>query len=89
MVCFAPPLFLLVYLPVNVGPQGLLATILPPVLSTHLHISAPPTGLGECVFFNSLVVVLPYSLIFWQFWLFFVFKLLFYFFWLCEEAQCV
>ena len=40
-----------------------------------LPVSAPPTGLDECVFFNSLVVVLPYSLIFWQFWLFFVFKI--------------
>ena len=30
-----------------------------------------------------------YSLIFCQFWLFFVFKLLLSFFWLCEEAQCV
>ena len=46
----------------------------------------PPTGLGGCVFFNSLVVGLPYSSIFYQFWLFFVFKL---FFWFCEEAQCV
>ena len=40
-------------------------------------------------FFISLVVRLPYSLIFCQFWLFFVFKLLLSFFWLCEEAQCV
>ena len=39
-----------------------------------LPVSAPPTGLDECFFFNSLVVVLPYSSIFWQFWLFFVFK---------------
>ena len=38
---------------------------------------------------NSLVVELPYSAIFCQFWLFFVFKLLLYFFWLCKEAQCV
>ena len=30
-----------------------------------------------------------YNLIFCQFWLFFVFKLLLSFFWLCEEAQCV
>ena len=37
-------------------------------------VSAAPTSLGEC-FFNSLVVGLPCSLIFWQFWLFFVFKL--------------
>ena len=40
----------------------------------QLPVSAPPTGLGECFFFNSLVVGLPYSSIFWQFWLFFVFK---------------
>ena len=31
-------------------------------------------SLVECFFFNSLVVGLPYSLIFCQFWLFFVFK---------------
>ena len=42
----------------------------------QLPISAPPTGLNECFFFNSLVVGLPYSSIFWQFWLFLVFKLL-------------
>ena len=41
-----------------------------------LPISTPPTGLGECFFFISLVVGLPCSLIFCQFWLFFVFKLL-------------
>ena len=64
-------------------------TILPRVLSGQLCVSAPPTHLVECVFFNSLVVRLPCSSIFCQFWLFFVFKLLFYFFWLCEEAQCV
>ena len=49
----------------------------------------PPTGLDECVFFNSLGVGLPYSSIFCQFWSFLVFKLLLSFFWLCEEAQCV
>ena len=54
-----------------------------------LPVSAPPTGLGECFFFISLVVGLPYSSIFCQFCLFFVFKLLLSFFWLCEEAQCV
>ena len=53
----------------------------------RLPISAPPTSLDECFFFISLVVGLP-SLIFCQFWLFFVFTLL-SFFWLCEEAQCV
>ena len=34
-----------------------------------LPVSAPPTGLDECLFFISLVVGLPYSLIFCQFWL--------------------
>ena len=35
---------------------------------------ALPSGLDECFFFNSLVIGLPYSLIFWQFWLCFVLK---------------
>ena len=39
-----------------------------------LPISTPPTSLNECFFFNSLVVRLVCSLIFYQFWLFFVFK---------------
>ena len=43
----------------------------------QLPFPPPPTGLDECFFFISLVVGLPYSLIFCQFWLFFVFKLLF------------
>ena len=55
---------------------------------TWLPVSAPPTSIDEC-FFISLVFRLPYSSIFCQFWLFFVFKLLLSFFWLCEEAQCV
>ena len=59
------------------------------VLSTPLPVSAPPTGLDECFFFISLVVGLPCGSICCQFWLFFVFKLLLSFFWLCEEAQCV
>ena len=46
-------------------------------------------GLGECFFFKSLVVGLPYSLVFWKFWLFLFLNLLLSFFWLCEEAQCV
>ena len=54
----------------------------------RLPISAPPTGLDKCFFFISLAVGLPCGLIFCQFWLFFVFKLL-SFFWLCEEVQCV
>ena len=66
--------------------------LLPPTchesFSAQLPRFTPPTSLNECVFFNSLVVRLPYSSIFCQFWLFFVFKLL-SFFWLFEEAQCV
>ena len=54
-----------------------------------LPVSAPPTGLDECFFFISLVVGLPCGLIFCQFWLAFVFKLLLSFFWLCEEAVCL
>ena len=81
------------------GPSGSASCSLPAPLHNppphwvhQLHrapVSAPPTGLDECFFFISLVVRLPYSSIFCQFWLFFVFKLLLSFFWLCEEAQCV
>ena len=48
----------------------------------------PSYRLDECFFFISLVVRLPYSSIFCQFWLCFVFKLLLSFFWLCKGAQC-
>ena len=61
----------------------------PGVISAQLPVSSPPTSLDECVFFNSLVVGLPYSLMFCQFWLCCVFTLLLSFFWWCEEAQCV
>ena len=57
--------------------------------SPRLPVSTAPTCLDECCFFISLFVRLPYSSIFSQFWLFFVFKLLLSFFWLCKEAQCV
>ena len=40
-----------------------------------LPVSAPPNSLDECFVFNSLVVRLPHSLVFWKFWLFFVFIL--------------
>ena len=71
----SPQLFLPVFLHANVGPPGQPPTALLGVLSTRLPvISTPPAGLDECFFFNSLVVRLPYSLIFCQFWLFFVFK---------------
>ena len=68
---------------------GPLAAALEHFLSAQLPVSDPPTSLDECFFFISLVVRLPYSSIFCEFWLFFVFKLLLSFFWLCEEAQCV
>ena len=73
-----PQGLLVVALPAPFVPQsaallGLPATTLKQVLSTQLPVSTPPTGLDECVFFNSLVVGLPYSSIFCQFWLFFCF----------------
>ena len=82
VVCLAPQLFLPVYLHTNVGPPAPPASVLPSppaaalpqVLSAQWPISTPPTGLDQCFFFNSLVVGLPYSSIFCQFWLFFVFK---------------
>ena len=82
VVCLTPQLFLPVYLHANVGPPSPVAAASPALVS-HLppcHVSSPPglpvsTTLDECFFFSSLVVGLPYSLILWQFWLFFVFKL--------------
>ena len=70
----------------SLGPP---AAALPHLLSAPLPVSTPPPSLDECFFFISFVVGLPYSSIFCQFWLFFVFKLLLSLFWLCEEAQCV
>ena len=65
------PTFFPVYLCTNVGPQGLLVVRLPALLLPHsaslfppgqrepsppqLPVSAPPTGLDECLFFISLV----------------------------------
>ena len=73
----------------NVGPSALPAALpatalsiwvlqlLPSHMSSlpQLPVCTPPTGLDEC-FFNSLVVGLPCGLTFWQFWLFFVSKLI-------------
>ena len=83
MVCLTPQLFLTVYLHASVGPPGPPAVVLPTLVlqpppchessPPWLPISTPPTGLDECFFFNSLVVGLLYSLIFWKFWLFCVF----------------
>ena len=90
-VCLAPQLFLLVYLHTNVGLLGPPnpTSHTPPAAALPWVLSTPPAGLDECFFCNSLVVGLPYSSIFWQFWLFFLLKLLLSFFWLWEEAQCV
>ena len=51
--------------------------------------SAPPTGLDECFFFISLVVGLPYSSIFCQFWGLLFLNMLLSFFWLCKEAKSI
>ena len=50
----------------SLGPP---AAALPPVPSTPAACLSPPTVLDECFFFISLVVRLPYSSIFCQFWL--------------------
>ena len=60
--------------PVRPAPQsaaspGPPAAPLLQVLSAQLLVSTPPPGLDECFFINSLVVGLPYSWIFCQFWL--------------------
>ena len=60
----------------NVGLTGLL--LLPlhetPCPLSQLCVSTPPIHLDEYGF-KSLVVTLPYSLVFWQFWVFFVLRL--------------
>ena len=48
------------------------------------HESSPPGCLDECFFFIFLIVGLPYSSIFCQFWLFFVFKIC-----CCPSFGCV
>ena len=50
---------------------------MPPCLHASpscLCVSAPPTHLDECVIFKSLAVGLPYSSIFWQFWVLLVLR---------------
>ena len=66
------------------GPPPCLESSLP-----QLPVSAPPTGLDECFFFNSLVIGHLYSSIFWQFWLFFVFKFVVVLLLVVEEALCI
>ena len=83
MVCLAPQLFFPVYLHAHVGPPAPPAAASPAqssrceaLLSIFSTLAAclHPSCLNECFFFNSLVVGLPYSSTFCQFWLFFVFK---------------
>ena len=51
------------------------ATVAPsPCHTSSPHLSAPPTHLNECGFFKSLVLRLPYSSIFWKFWVLFVLR---------------
>ena len=68
---------------------GPLATALPRVLSTQLPISAPPTSLEECFFFNSFVVGLHTVPLSVSSGCCLFLNLLLSFFWLCKEAQCV
>ena len=63
--------------PVHQPPPPRLTLQLPPCSTSspaRLPVYTPPTSLDECFFFNFLFVGLPYRSIFWQFWLFFVFK---------------
>ena len=88
---WGPRGLLAIALPVLFAPQPTSLWVRPQCQESilpRLPVSTPPTGLDEGFFFISLVVGLLYSLIFCQFWLFFVFKFLLSF-WLCEEAQCV
>ena len=72
----------------NVGPPVPPAVTLCVSSLPQLPASAPPTSLDECFFFDFLVVELPYSLIFWQFWLFLFLNWLLSFFWF-ERRQSV
>ena len=86
IVCLAAQFFLQAYPHVDVVLPGLPAATLPCVLSAsaaHLH---PCYHLDEC-FFNPLVVGLPYSSIFCQFWLCCFLNWLLSFFWLYEEVK--
>ena len=90
VVHLTPQLFLPVYLHTNVGPPT-------PVLQSHcresslpwLPISAPPTGLDKCFFFNSLVVKTSIQVDFLLVLVVFLFLNLLLSFWLCEEVQYV
>ena len=78
-----------VYSHTHVGPPRQPAPALLRVLSAWLPCSAPPTGLDECFFLNSLVVRLLYSSISGRSGYFLVLNVLLSFFWLCEEAKYI
>ena len=63
---------------VNVGPPLPPPLLLPLPLHATLHSLCPsstfPTHQDKYGFFKSLIVRLPYSLIFWQFWVYFCFE---------------
>ena len=87
-VCLAPQLFLLAYLHVNMGPHNPPGAALPWVLFSLPAPLCPSYWSGWIFFFNSLVVGLPYSLIFWHSG-YFLFLNLFLSFWLYGEAKCI
>ena len=62
---------------------------LPAWSSRHHLATCPlcPSDQSECFFFGSLVVSLPYNLVFWQFWLFF--KFVVFFLLVCKETKCI
>ena len=77
VTCLAPSLFLLVYLHkcgITCSTQSASHHLATSPLCPGCKSPPLPTSLNECFFFNSMVVRLPYILLFWKFWLFFVFK---------------
>ena len=65
------------------------AAALSRVLSILLPTSAPPTSLDECFFFNSWLLGFYTVRFFVSSGCFLFLNLVVFFFWLCEEAQCV
>ena len=72
-VCLIPQLFFPVY-PHKCGPAPSSSPRIAVSPLPRLPVSTPTTVLDECFFLFVLVVGLPYSLLFQQFQLFFVFK---------------
>ena len=74
----------------NMGLPGPSVATLLHVLSTAAAELHPFYQSGWiCIFFSSLVIGLPCIFIFWQFWLFFVFKFVVICFWLCKEEKLI